>query len=146
MPSGTKCYWFTTYVRCVFFTSAYIYIYIYIYDVKFSSFKGVGNVFKDNVILKLFRSFCTSFYFCYLWTAYKKSTFDKLRVAFNNAYRRVLNLPLRCSVGAMYANFRIKTFEPVIGKFTYGFTQRLDKNKNSLIMDVVKSWIVRINR
>ena len=22
------------------------------------------------------------------WTAYKKSTFDKLRVAFNNAYRR----------------------------------------------------------
>ena len=24
------------------------------------------------------------------WTAYKKSTFDRLRVAFNNAYRRVL--------------------------------------------------------
>ena len=46
-----------------------------------------------DVKLELFRSFCTSFYCCYLWTAYKKSTFDKLRVAFNNAYRRVLNLP-----------------------------------------------------
>ena len=43
-----------------------------------------------DVKLELFRSFCTSFYCCYLWTAYKKSTFNKLRVAFNNAYRRVL--------------------------------------------------------
>ena len=46
-----------------------------------------------DVKLELFRSFCMPFYCCYLWTAYKKSTFDKLRVAFNNAYRRVLNLP-----------------------------------------------------
>ena len=46
-----------------------------------------------DVKLKLFRSFCTSFYCCYLWTAYKKSTFNKLRVALNNAYRRVLKLP-----------------------------------------------------
>ena len=46
-----------------------------------------------DVKLELFRSFCTSFYCCYLWTAYKKSTFNKLRVAFNNAYRRVLGLP-----------------------------------------------------
>ena len=38
-----------------------------------------------DVKLELFRSFCTSFYCCYLWTAYKKSTFNKLRVAFNNA-------------------------------------------------------------
>ena len=35
--------------------------------------------------LELFRSFCTSFYYCYLWTGYKKSTFNRLRVAFNNA-------------------------------------------------------------
>ena len=41
-----------------------------------------------DVKLELFRSFYMSFYCCYLWTAYKKSTFDKLRVAFNNAYRR----------------------------------------------------------
>ena len=57
--------------------------------------------------LELFRGFCMPFYCCYLWTAYKKSTFDKLRVALNNAYRRVLNLPWRCSASAMYATFRI---------------------------------------
>ena len=57
-----------------------------------------------DVKLELFRSFCMPFYCCHLSTAYKKSTFDKLRVAFNNAYRRVLNLPWRCSASAMYAN------------------------------------------
>ena len=39
-----------------------------------------------DVKLELFRIFCMPFYCCYLWPAYKISTFDKLRVAFNNAY------------------------------------------------------------
>ena len=75
----------------------------------------------------------------------KKSTFHKLRVAFNNAYRRVLNLPWRCSASAMYTNFRIQNFEAVIRKSTYGFIQRLHKSTNYLIMSIAKSWIVRID-
>ena len=35
----------------------------------------------------------------------KKSTFDRLRVAFNNAYRRHIDLPWRCSAGGMYATY-----------------------------------------
>ena len=98
-----------------------------------------------DVKLELFRSFCMPFYCCYLWTAYKKSTFDKLRVAFNNAYRRVLNLPWRCSASAMYANNSIQNFEAVIRKSTYGFIQRLAKSTNSLVMAIENSWIVRID-
>ena len=98
-----------------------------------------------DVKLELFRSFCTSFYCCYLWTAYKKSTFNKLRVAFNNAYRRVLGLPWRCSASAMYANFGIQNFEAVIRKSTFGFAQRLAKSTNTLIMAIESSWIVRID-
>ena len=75
----------------------------------------------------------------------KKSTFDKLRVAFNNAYHRVLNLHWRCSASAMYANFSIQNFEAVIRKATYGFIQRLVKSTNSLVMAIEKSWIVRID-
>ena len=43
---------------------------------------------STDVKLELFKSYSTSFYCCYC--CYKKSTFDRLRVAFNNAYRRVL--------------------------------------------------------
>ena len=56
---------------------------------------------STDVKLELFKSYCTSFHCCYLWTAYKKSTFVRLRVAFNNTYRRVLGqhgdaVPLQC--------------------------------------------------
>ena len=66
------------------------------------------------VKLELFKSYCTSFYCCYLWTAYKKSTFDRLRVAFNNAYRRVLGQPWRCSASAMYANLVLITLKQLL--------------------------------
>ena len=46
-----------------------------------------------DVKLEHFKSISTSFYCCYLWTGYKKSTSKRLRVAFNNAYRRILDLP-----------------------------------------------------
>ena len=100
---------------------------------------------STDVKLELFKSYCTSFYCCYLWTAYKKSTFDRLRVAFNNAYRRVLGQPWRCSASAMYANFGINNFEATIRKATFGFIQRLAKSTNSLIVTIEKSWSVRID-
>ena len=43
-----------------------------------------------------------------------KLTFDRLRAAFNNAYRRVLSQPWQCSTSAMYANFGINNFETTI--------------------------------
>ena len=98
---------------------------------------------STDVKLELFKSYCTSFYCCYLWTAYKKSTFDRLRVAFNNAYRRVLGKPWRCSASAMYANFGINIFDATIRKSTFGLLQRLAKSTNSLIVTIEKSRSVR---
>ena len=66
-------------------------------------------------------------------------------VAFHNVYRRVLNLTWRCSASAMYANFSIQKFEAKISKSTYGFIQRLAKIINFLVIDIEKSWIVRID-
>ena len=51
----------------------------------------------------------------------QKFTFNKLRVAFNNAYLRVLSLPWRSSANAMHANFGFQIFEAVIRKSTFRF-------------------------
>ena len=97
-----------------------------------------------DVKLKLFRGFCTSFYCCYLWTGYKKSTFNRLRVAFNNAYRRILDLPWRCSASGMYATYGIYNLEAFIRKQTIGFIERLYKNCNTLIVQTLENvWIIR---
>ena len=58
---------------------------------------------SSDVKLELFKSYCILFYCCYLWTAYKNSTFDRLHVAFNNAYCCVSvrygdAAPVRCTL------------------------------------------------
>ena len=45
--------------------------------------------FSTDVKITLFQSYCTALYCPFLWTNYNKSTFTKIRVAFNNAYRKI---------------------------------------------------------
>ena len=94
--------------------------------------------------LELFRSFCTSFYCCYLWTGYKKSTFNRLRVAFINAYRRILVLPWRCGVSGMFATYGIYDLEAIIRKQTFGFIGRFCKSCNTIVQTLENAWIIRI--
>ena len=43
-------------------------------------------------------------------------TFSKLRVAFNNVYRRILGLPTWSSASEMYASHNIGIFEALLRK------------------------------
>ncbi len=98
-----------------------------------------------DVKLTLFHSYCTCFYCPYLWTDYKKSTFTKIRVAFNNVYRRIFSLPRRSSASAMYANNNIDNFETLLRKSTYKFMQRLDKSDNLIVKSIQNSWIMKFD-
>ena len=83
---------------------------------------------KSNKVIRMFnhcsvdvkplliKSYCTSFYCGYPWSDYKSMTFSKLRVAFNNVYRRVLGLPKWSSASEMYVTYKIKNFEPFLRK------------------------------
>ena len=71
------------------------------------------------------------------------STFSKLRVAFNNVYRRVLGLPQWSSASGMYVTHNIENFEALLRKTLYGFVQRLENSSNKIIATLIKSWTVR---
>ena len=68
------------------------------------------------VKIVLFNSYCIPLYCSYLWTDYRKTYFSKIRVAFNNAYRRIFGLSNRSSANAMYANYNICNFETTLRK------------------------------
>ena len=70
--------------------------------IKYNRILRLFKCCSIDVKLTLFRSYCACFYCPYLWTHYKKSTHSKLRVAFNNVYRRILKLPTRSSASTMY--------------------------------------------
>ena len=100
---------------------------------------------STHVKITLFQSYCTALYCPYLWNDYKKSTFSKVRVAFNNAYRKIFGLPKRSSASTMYANNNICNFETTLRKNTFGFMQRLEQSTNSIISTLYQSWIVRFD-
>ena len=64
--------------------------------------------------MELFRSYCSSLYCCSMWSDYRKASYKKLTVAFNNVHRRMLNLPRRCSASAMYVNYNLPNLDTVI--------------------------------
>ena len=100
---------------------------------------------STDVKIALFRSYCTCFYCPFLWTHYKKSTHSKLRVAFNNVYRRILKLPPRSSASTMYAINNIDSFEVLIRKRIFGFTERLNNSENTIIKCINNSWVLRFD-
>ena len=71
---------------------------------------------------------------------------NRLRVAFNNAYRRILDLPWRCSASGMYATYGIYNLEAIrkFRKQTFGFSGRLRKSCNTIVQTLENAWIIRI--
>ena len=88
---------------------------------------------SSDVLLELGRSFCGSFYCSYLWTSYKKKSFSKIRVAYNNFYRKLLHVSGRSSASAMFVENTIPNFECLIRRDIYSFTTRLKTSSNTLI-------------
>ena len=97
-----------------------------------------------DVKMELFRSYCSSLYCCSQWSDYRKASYRKLTVAFNNVHRRMLNLPWRCSASAMYVNYNLLNLDTVIGRNLFGFIQRLSTSQNSIIRALEHSWHIKI--
>ena len=58
----------------------------------------------------------TSFYCPYFLTQYKKATLWKLRVAYNNVYRKILGLCRRSSASEMFVTNNILNFKALMRK------------------------------
>ena len=99
---------------------------------------------SKTVLIELCRSFCTTFYSPYFWTQYKKATFSKLRVAYNNVYRKILGLCRRSIASKMFVTDNILNFEELMRKSIFAFTRRLSIfNNATIICTIQKSWIIR---
>lgn len=96
-----------------------------------------------NVKCYLFRSYCSSMYGSNLWYNCTKSMLSKVRIAYNNSLRRVLNIAKYDSASAMFVNNDIVSFGEMLRKNIYRFINRLIScNVNSIISCIVNSPLV----
>ena len=77
-----------------------------------------------------------------LCSVYKSMAFSKLRVAFNNVYRKILELPKWSSASEIYSMHNIENFEALLQKVIYGFIQWLEDSSNVIIRTLTKSWTI----
>ena len=77
-------------------------------------------------------------------TQYKKATFSKLRVAYNNVYRKVcFGHKRRSSASEMFVLNNISNFEALMRKSIFAFTTRLTISINAIICAIQRSWVIR---
>ena len=67
-----------------------------------------------SVNLELFKRFCSCYYCPILWLGMTKQSSRKLRIAYNNAHRKILNLHMRCSATQMFVDNGLMNFEALI--------------------------------
>ena len=87
---------------------------------------------------KLTESYCLNFYCATLWVDYNKKSIAKIRVAYNNIFRKVLD-----SASSRFVTNNIDGFECRMRKMYFIFRERLTSSNNNIIMNVNDNmWII----
>ena len=89
----------------------------------------------------MFKSYCSTMYRFFMWFDSTVTSMRKLKIAYNNGLRRMLNLPKYNSASEMFVNLNISSFDELLRKFVYSFKSRIQDSCNSLVNSIVKSLI-----
>lgn len=92
---------------------------------------------SPNVKCSLFKAFCTPMYTAHLWCKYKKSSYQKLTVAYNDTMRLLMQVPRWSSASYLFAYFNVPGCDAVLRNLMYKFMRRLDCSQNGVIDSLV---------
>ena len=88
---------------------------------------------------QLFKSFCTDMYCSQLWSRYSGKDFNKLKVAYNNIFRGLMQVYRRESISKAFLDNNVDCFSVLIRKNIVSFRKRILSSENQLISAVSSS-------
>ena len=93
------------------------------------------NLFKctPNIKALLFKSYCSNVYCVHLWANYAQYHLAKLRVCYNNAFRKLFHFDRYCSASMMFVNLSTPSFGEIMRSSIYNFICRLWRCQNKVI-------------
>ena len=89
----------------------------------------------------MLKSFWSTMYCPSMWYDSTVTSMKKLKIAYNNGLRRILNLPKYNSASEMFVNLNIPSFNELLRKFVYSFKSRIQDSCNSLVNGIVKGLL-----
>ena len=69
--------------------------------------------------------------------------FSKIRVAYNNLYRKILFVLPRTCGSKMFVDNNVPNFEALLRKEEFSFTSRLNVSINSIIRALENCWLIK---
>ena len=87
----------------------------------------------------MFKYYCSTMYCSSMWFDSTVTSMKKLKIAYNNGLRRLLNLPKYNSVSEMFVNLNILSFGEQLQKSVFSFRKRIINSDNSLVHGIVNS-------
>ena len=85
----------------------------------------------------LFRAYCSNAYGSQLWANFRKPMFQKVKVAYNDVYRRLFNIHRGESISAAFVSNHVDSFCTVLRKLVFSFKSRLNVSANQLIKSII---------
>lgn len=93
-----------------------------------------------DVKCTLFKSFCYSLYCASLWSDYKQSTFQRLKVNYNNILRRLMGVPVYSSASFLFGSLGVKSLGELLRTVQFSLMNRVsDGSSNELIQTLYMS-------
>jgi exonuclease III len=89
---------------------------------------------SKSVKKKLFISFCSNIYLNALWYKYNTLTWQKAKTAYNNAFRIIMGLEMRCSASGMFVSAGVKSFTEKTRSSMFSIMNRLQISSNQLLV------------
>ena len=93
---------------------------------------------STSVKRTIFNAFCTTMYCCSLWTVYNDYMMNRVKVAYNNLFRKLFSLPYDCSASEMFVNNRVKTFVHIRRAAIHSLSDRVIKSDNVILTRCMK--------
>ena len=88
---------------------------------------------SKDVKIRLFQTYCSSFYGAHLWSNFTKASIQAMKVAYNNSYRFLMGLKRDCSISGSLVCDNVLTFGEWRRKLAYSFITRIARSENMLL-------------
>ena len=91
----------------------------------------------------MFRTFLSQVYGCSLWASYKVTSYSKVKVAHNDVFRSLLQVPRYESASALFVTHSVNNLDAVLRTNYYSLMNRVN-NSNNVIVTSLRNSEARI--
>ena len=92
---------------------------------------------SEEVKTFLFKTYCSNNYCSHLWFNYRRESFKKCIVAYNDVYRSLFGIKRGESISQRYVFSNVDSLGTIIRKTVFAFTMRLQNSDNVIISTIV---------